>query len=453
MRLKTFLATYLLFLCILFSSLCIVSIYLTNSQINMLKDKSAAEYQTIAASLAKDIAVLSGRNVNFSRDVDTLVNGYAKYYKKNNITIELSDLSLTSQKNSNAADSWLSFINRGREHFIFISAALSEPFQYYRLDYYCNISNSIADMRNIQRLLLVVCIAFSVITAIILYFILSSVFKPLGVIAIISRKIANGQYGERIHVNGNNELSSMAGDFNRMAEEIERQIRLLEEESVQKQRFVENFAHEIRTPLTSVYGYAEYIQKAFLDENEIIESAQCIMDEASHMKKVANSLLELATLRQYTPMKNEISIQRMFENINQTMRESLKAHHIKLVCHSDAGVLEGQEDLIMSLLQNLIHNALKSCSPDTGVVHLEADTHGKTIVLSVSDNGCGIPEECISKVTEPFYRVDKARTREQGGAGLGLALCKRIAEAHNAEMSLKSSVGVGTTVKIIFTTS
>jgi signal transduction histidine kinase len=284
-----------------------------------------------------------------------------------------------------------------------------------------------------------------VIAALGLYYILLRIFKPLGIVANTSRKIANGNYGERIYIKGENELSSMALDFNRMAEQIEQQI-------LGKQQFIDNFAHEIRNPLTSVYGYAEYLQKTSFDEDVNIKSTQFIMDEANHMKKIANSLLELATLRNYSPVKNKISIGNLFNDVEQTLKKSLLGKNIQFICKNEIDILEGQEDLIKSLLLNLCFNAIKACTPNEGIIHLEAKKQEEKIVLSVSDNGCGISDEDIEKITEPFYRVDKARSREHGGAGLGLTLCKQIAEVHGAEIKIKSAVSAGTKIKIFFTT-
>jgi signal transduction histidine kinase len=338
---------------------------------------------------------------------------------------------------------------RDGRHFIHIAGILSEPYEFYQLDYTLDITESITEMQNIQNVLLLLSVLFSVITAIALYFILSAVFKPLGIVAKASWKIADGQYGERIYIKGKGELSSMATAFNRMADEVEKQIGLLEEESAAKQQFVDNFAHEIRTPLTSIYGYAELLQKATLDESEIIESAQYIINEAGHMNKISNSLLELATLRNYTPIKEPILVSQLFEDIRRSMENTLCENGVQLICQSGDDVLEGQEDLIISLMINLCSNALKACSFGAGIIRLTAEKN----IISVSDNGCGVPEEILSKITEPFYRVDKARSREQGGAGLGLALCRQIAEAHNAEMIVESSLGEGTIVKVTFTTS
>jgi signal transduction histidine kinase len=107
---------------------------------------------------------------------------------------------------------------------------------------------------------------------------------------------------------------------------------------------------------------------------------------------------------------------------------------------------------IKSMLLNLCYNAITACPSENGIIRLKAKQLEKTVVLIVSDNGYGIPKESLPQITEPFYRVDKARSREHGGEGLGMALCKQIAAAHNAEMTVESEIGEGTTVSVIFTT-
>jgi len=458
MRLKTFVSTYLLFLAVLFASLSIVSIYLNNSQTNMLKRQSERDYHRISATLARDIAVAYGRSANmtgmdFSGTVESLVSGYARYYRQHNIDIALIDLSAAQQGSDIPANNEISFVHRGQEHFIRIAGTLPEPFGFFQLNYYLNITENITDMRNIQHVLMIFFIVFSVIAAFALYFILLHIFKPLDIVAATSRKIADEHYYERIYVKGNNELAKVAGDFNRMAEKIENQIRILEEENAGKQRFIDNFAHEIRTPLTSIYGNAEYMQKAVLEEGEMIKLTQSIMDKTSQMTNIANSLLRLATLRNYTLVKSEINIQRLFEDISQTLNKTMNEHRVQLLCKSSVDVLVAQEDLIKSLLLNLCLNGLKACRAGSGVVSLEAKGQAGNVVLSVTDNGIGIPAESLLKVTEPFYRVDKSRNRNHGGAGLGLTLCKQIADVHGAEMTIVSSIGMETTVNITFTTS
>jgi signal transduction histidine kinase len=494
MRLKTFGATYLLFLFVLFASLSIVSVHLNNSQTNMLQRQSQRDFQRISATFVRDIAVSYGASANipdfdFRSHVEQLALDYARYYRRHNIDISLMDLSRTqhgsmeqqhevqmNENNVRTADGNASFVQREQEHFVRIAGTLPEPFEFYLLIYYLDITENITNMQNIQSVLLIFFIVFSAIAALALYFILLRIFKPLDIIAVASRKIADEHYHERIHIKGNNELAIVAEDFNRMAEKIENQIRLLEEESANKQRFIDNFAHEIRTPLTAVFGNAEYMQKAVLDEGEMVGLTQSIMDKTEQMTDIADSLLKLATLRNYSPVKSEIDLTRLFDDISQTLSKSMNERGIWFTCKSNVDVLMGQEDLIKSLLLNLCLNGLKACSamtygytaseagemyvsndageasdhPGSGIVSLKAKQQNGNIVLAVSDNGAGIPADSLQRVTEPFYRVDKARNRNHGGAGLGLTLCKQIADVHGAEMMIESTVGMGTTVRVMF---
>ncbi|MCL2827604.1 MAG: HAMP domain-containing histidine kinase [Oscillospiraceae bacterium] len=455
MRLRTFLYTYLLFLAILFFSVSTVSAYMTNNQVHMLQEKSAREYQTIAASVARDVALLDSRGLdarNFSAALGELVNSYTLYYRRHNIELALVNTRLLGAAPPETADTpTLSFRNEDGIHVISISGPLPEPFQFYRLNYQLDISEEIANTEQIRRILLLSTVGFSILAAIALYFILRNVFRPLELVATASRNMADGQYQERIHLKGKHELANVASSFNQMADQVEGHIQLLEEEAERKQQFVDNFAHEIRTPLTSIYGYAEYLQKAPMKEEELIESTGHIMAEAAHMGIIANSLLDLATLRNYVPNIEEISIPALFDEIRQSLSVACREKGVQLHCAYSVDHLEGQTDLIKLLLLNLCKNALTACGPDQGEIWLDANQEGGQITLSVTDNGHGIPADRLSKVTEPFYRADKARSRAEGGVGLGLTLCKQIADVHGAELLIQSEIGRGTKVSTVFT--
>ena len=195
------------------------------------------------------------------------------------------------------------------------------------------------------------------------------------------------------------------------------------------------------------------MQRAALDEGEIIELSQLIMNNSAHIIQMSGSLLQLATLRNYSPVKEEISVAKLFDDVALTMKGPLHEKQARLQLKVGADVVSGQEDLIKSLLLNLCHNALKACEDRVGVIVLEAAIVEGSTVLSVADNGCGIAPESLPQLTKPFYRVDKSRSRHLGGVGLGLTLCKQIADVHGAKMVIESTVGVGTIVQVTFTTS
>ena len=456
MRLKTFLSTYFLIIIILFSSLSIVSIYLNDSQMNMLREQGERDFQRISTTLARDIAILYGRyeglGVNMAQEVNSLMVGYTRYYGAHNIALSLSDKSNISEDEGLPENTGISFVQKDDRHFVHIGADLQGDINFYRLDFYSDVTESIDNVQNIQRILLIFMIMFSIVAAFALYLILARIFKPLDIVAGTSRKIADEHYSERIYIKGNNELATVAKDFNRMAEKIEKQIYTLEAVADGKQRFIDNFAHEIRTPLTSIYGNAEYLQVASLEEGEHIQLTQSIMNKTKHMQEIANSLLQLATLRNYTPKKSEINIPTLFEEIAQTINGTIEECDVSFVFKSSIDIMVGQEDLIKSLLLNLCYNGIKACQRSNGSVSLEAKQEDSNVVLSVTDTGIGIPEESLAKITEPFYRVDKSRSPGQG-IGLGLTLCKEIVDIHDAKMIFESKVGSGTTVKLIFTAS
>ena len=462
MKLRTFLLTYLLFLAVLFTSLGVVSAYMTSSQINLLQDKSIREYQTIVTALSRDIdAIYSSARQDglaIAGPINTLMRGYTHYYSRHNIDIELTRTDhLGTFDNLNAYDTTHDniealFVEHDQSYFITVSESLPPPLDNYQLDFHADITEEVRAMRHISNILLGIAIGFSLIAAFALYFILSKVFRPLEVVAEASQKIADGQYHERIEIKGSDELSSVAHDFNKMAEATERQMRLLREEAEAKQQFIDNFAHEMRTPLTSIYGYAEYVQKAPLDADEIIESTNYIMNEAGHLEQVSNSLLRLATLRNYTPELETVAVKELFDEVSVRLKKPLAVKGTQLSTTVGADIkLIGERDLLKSLLVNLSLNAIEACDEAGGSITLEARQKDATTVLIVTDNGRGISAQDLPKVTDPFFRVDRARSRKTGGAGIGLSLCKQIVEAHGASMEIESELEAGTKITITFT--
>lgn len=446
MKLKTFFISYLLFLAVLLGSLSTISIYLSNHQMQNLREQSIREYERIAGTINREINALYQRRESEAA-INAILNNHVNFHASHGLELSigtefhyLSDISLTFQS--------------GEEIYRFrVEDTLFTYAGNLRLSISFNVTEDILDLREIQQTLLFLLIIFSLVAALILYLILTKIFKPLEVVAKTSQKIAEGNYRERMAIKGKNELATMAHHFNQMAEEIEKRIALLEDESDKKQQFIDNLAHEIRTPLTSIYGYAQYIQRANSSEDDKIESTDYIMEEAKHMEKITNSMLELAKLRHFEPQKEKMSLNQLFNQVAMTVEGIFHQQQIKLVMKSRGYTVKGQADLLKSLLLNLSMNAMKACISEEGEVVLEAQEENGKLVISVSDNGCGISTEDISKVTDPFYRIDNARNREHGGTGLGLTLCKQIAQIHGAELLIESTIDIGTIVKVVFTTS
>lgn len=289
-----------------------------------------------------------------------------------------------------------------------------------------------------------------IVMAFFLFQFLNIIFRPLRQISSASTKIAKGNYGSRLSVQGKDEVASVAYNFNLMAEQVETQIRHLQDIAEQKQLFIDNFSHELRIPLTAIYGYAEYIQKALISEEERYECTQFIMSECSRLQNMAYQLLDMALLKNEETKKDDCSIAALFEQSEKTMHIKAVEQKIKLsyIIPQDFSIKGNMEQLLI-LVNNLIDNAIKA-SPPEGKVCVSVSLKDSHIVMEVEDHGIGMKPEQISYIKNAFYRVDKARSRAAGGAGLGLAICERIAQIHQAELTFVSEQGKGTTARLLF---
>ena len=450
MKLRTFFISYFLFLSILLGALGTISIYLTNHQTQSIREQSTIEFERIASTIEREVNSVYERGLG-QVAIDSLLTSHINFHRNHNVIITIEPLESTIENQVSFTSALQT--DAHAEYVFQIQNSVTTSWGDFLLTVTFDVTENIHELRAIQQILLHLFIFFSLVATIILYVILNKIFKPLEIVTESAQKIADGKYDDRIDIQGKNELATMANHFNQMAFEIKKRIQLLEEESERKQHFMDNLAHEIRTPLTSIYGYAEYMQKANLNEEEKIEVTSYVMADAMYMKKITNSMLELAALRNHIIKKEAIPIDELFNQIATTLEILFQEYQVELNIQPLDEIIMGQEDLIRSLILNLCVNAAKACESNKGCVVLSAEKEGEHLVLAVTDNGSGIAPEEIEKITEPFYQVDKARNRADGGIGLGLTLCKEIAQLHHARFVIESTLNIGTTVKVIFTTS
>lgn len=333
--------------------------------------------------------------------------------------------------------------------FLSVEGDFPEPWQEYRLVCRLDIQNMYDDWRQLKHTLFLMGGSLSFLLSICLLFLLNRLFKPLQQIASTSAEMAEGNFKGRLPVRGNDEISAMARRYNHMAVTIEEQIEALRKAAAQKQQLVDNFAHELRTPLTAIYGYAEYLQKAVLTEDDRLAATAYIMSESSRLSKLSHQLLDLAILREEEIQREQIQVSRLFDAARYTLEHKAEERGITLLFHAETEEIFGNQDLLESLLINLIDNGIKACSHG-GTVRVRAYVKDGKTVLSIADNGRGMPTEEVSHVTEAFYRIDKARSRLEGGAGLGLAFCEQIVLLHQAKLQIESEQRKGTTVFVYF---
>lgn len=282
----------------------------------------------------------------------------------------------------------------------------------------------------------------------VLAWLLRASFHPLHQLAQASGRIAQGDYSARaaIHKPGD-EVGQTALRFNQMAQATQAHIAQLEQRDLAQKQFIADMAHELKTPLTSVIGYADLLARHDLPEAQRQKALGSILSQSERLERMAFKLLRLARLEDGEALDlKPVSAAWLFNQARETMEASLQEHRLELQTEEHGEYWVCDADLMLSVLQNLLSNAIFASRPGKRI-WLSAQTEG----FCVRDEGEGIPAEHLPHVKEAFYMADKSRSRSRQGAGLGLTLCARAAQLHQAELMIDSQEGQGTTVRFLFT--
>ena len=274
--------------------------------------------------------------------------------------------------------------------------------------------------------------------------------RPVRELDKAAQNIAAGNYDQRVSVNSNDEIGSLAQQFNRMADEIEGRIQQLQLESVRQQRFIDNLTHESRTPLTSIIGYAELLQKVDYDPALFQKGLNYIHSEGKRMLNLNNMLLDLTFYREKNFELLPQPVLPICREVQEIITVRAAERNITIEVQGDDFVLPLDSDLMKSLLLNLVDNALKASNDNSRII-IGTVLNEDAKVLYVQDFGRGMEAKELEKIKEPFYRVDKARSRKDGGVGLGVAICNQIAHTLQGRLDYESEPNKGTTAKIYFT--
>lgn len=269
--------------------------------------------------------------------------------------------------------------------------------------------------------------------------------RPLGELGKTAKRIAAGGYAERAAVQARDEVGALAEDFNAMAAAVESHVAALTETAERQRLFIGGVTHEFKTPLTAMILNADTLQNAYLTEEETVSAIALIQRQSQWLERLTQKLLKLITLKGQVK-RETVSVAALFARVRESMAITLSQRGTPLETACDTETLSMDADLMQSVLINLVDNASKALGPGQAIRLSAYDN-----IIEVSDLGCGIPEKELSRITEPFYMVDKSRSKKHGGTGLGLALVKEIAAAHDASLHIESKVGSGTTVRIRFT--
>jgi signal transduction histidine kinase len=269
---------------------------------------------------------------------------------------------------------------------------------------------------------------------------------PIRRLSKATRSIAKGQYSERVPVRSNDELGALTQDFNQMATSLARTVRELELSAEREHDFVANFAHELKTPLTSIIGYADLLRSQRLNKTDAQLAVSYIFSEGRRLESLSMKLLDLIVMQRRDFELRHVDLRQLFQSVKTAVFPLLRDSGLDLSIQTDPATVLCEPDLIKTLLLNLIDNACKA-TPRGGRIHVEGGRLSEQRYrIVVKDDGMGIPPEDLPRITEAFYRADKSRSRVKGGAGLGLALCNEICALHAGTMTIDSIEGAGTRV-------
>lgn len=287
-------------------------------------------------------------------------------------------------------------------HFLMVSGTLKAEKDILYLDMVCDISSIIESHQTQQKVYQIVFLVLSVLCALISYTISRILTKPLSELSKVSQAISAGELSRRAEIKSNDEIGMLANDFNVMAENLENKIN-------QQERFIGNFAHESKTPMTSIIGYADLIRGGTLDEEEQREAANYIVSEGKRLENLSQKLLELLVLKKgnitFTSVQPDLLIRGLIAHLSPIYKKK----NIVITCECEKGKCLMEPDLVKSLLVNLIDNAKKAIDSNEGYIHIKSVMLQDGCRISVQDNGRGIPPDSLKHLTEAFYRVDKDR--------------------------------------------
>ena len=317
-------------------------------------------------------------------------------------------------------------------------------------DYYLFVYSDFTEIQNQRDLfwsrygIVVICI--SVISGLLLFALARKITKPLNKLTKIADEIARGNYGKKVEITGlDYEISTLSESINSMSSAIEQKIKEIREELEKRNIFVADFTHEMKTPMTTIIGYAQMLRSYDLDKMEKDQAAEAIYNEAKRLEKLSLQLLELYVYQNENVEMERIDLFEVGEQLKATLKYLSEKYDVKFSIDFEKEIVSANSVLFLSLLYNLADNAFKASKPQTSI-RIYSKTTSAAVEIYVADEGRGIAKENMKLLTEPCYREDKSRSRKLGGAGLGLALCKEIARIHSTELNFESEKNKGTTV-------
>ncbi len=450
-----------------------VAVILTNNRSLMIsreRSRAVSSHEFICATLKNNVAYERLRADQFvmsKGDIDDIVkNTILKQFAEDDITIiydekgELTRIGSDSVNPSELLDKIkskndiYSLINdfNGKSYIFAASEIILEENEYYVITSQ-DITEIYTEGARQLRFAQMISVFLACITAVILLIMIKLFLRPLNEINKSINEISNGNYSKRLKIRGSEELRGLSENINIMAGSIEENYKKIKGVADERKRFIDSLAHEIKTPLTSILGFADILRiKKNISPEEISEYSGIIVEEAKRLRTLSGKLMELISSGNGSLELRPVNTENLLGDLKIAFMPIVQAKGIELMVECESLIINADEDIFKSLICNILDNAVKA-SGEGGKIYLSCKRDGDYAVFSVKDSGIGISEEDRKHIFEAFYMADKSRSRKQGGAGLGLALCAEIAKKHNARITLESTLGKGTEVQVLIKTA
>lgn len=305
------------------------------------------------------------------------------------------------------------------------------------------------------RLILFICL---MIESLLIYVISRYLTRPLEQLNRVAEEITDGSYETRITVKSQDEVGLLAENFNRMAEAVSEKIGELQGMVRKRDQFVADFTHEIKTPMTSIIGYADTMRSMELPREEQLLALSYIFSEGRRLERMSGKLFDLIYLREHEMETEAVQAENVSSEVLKVVTPSFAAKGLVLKENIEPAVLYGNKELLVTALVtalvNLLDNARKA-SKEHGVIEfsgkrIQEEENPFYYELFVKDYGIGMTKEETERICDEFYMADKSRARQEGGAGIGMSLVALILEHHQAELIVESEPKKGTKMRICF---
>ncbi len=263
----------------------------------------------------------------------------------------------------------------------------------------------------------------------------------------VTKELGGGNLSARAGIRTQDEIGALAEAFDIMAEQLEKNITLLKENAEQKELFIGAFTHELKTPMTSIIGYADLLRTQKLNKKDEADALNYIFSEGKRLENMSLKMLDLFVADKKEIDRKLCSPAKITIYTAKHLMNVFAKEGVQIEVRAEEGECLLEPDLFQTLLINLLDNAKKAMEQG-GTIFVDVKMTMQGCVVRVEDEGRGIPQEALKHLTEAFYRVDKSRARKNGSAGLGLSLCEKIVELHYGTMDFQSNLGVGTVVTV-----